>query len=113
MACRVATQKKKQSASLCEQNRPKKKKKLDSSACMLKLRSCTYLEQNDAHIQDADNEEQVGITWMNMAPFVDYVPKSHSDLADVISVPEDIFHLDSLSEVLSYEVSCFICCSVF
>jgi len=113
MACRVSAQKKKHSASLSEQYRRKKKKKLDSSARMLRLSSCTYLEQNDAHMEDVENKKQVGITWMDMTPFVDSIPKSQSDLADVISVPEEIFHLDSLSKVLSYEVSFFICCSVF
>ncbi|GAU21289.1 hypothetical protein TSUD_286990 [Trifolium subterraneum] len=48
--------------------------------------------------------EQIGISWRQMKPFVNYVSKDHKVLADVFTVPEEIFDLDNLSEVLSYEV---------
>ncbi|KAJ8493828.1 hypothetical protein OPV22_015549 [Ensete ventricosum] len=39
-----------------------------------------------------------------MAPFVDSFTRSHSGIADVVSVPCEIFDLDNLSEMLTYEV---------
>lgn len=110
MTFQAADRKKKGSASLCEQHRLKKKKKLDSSHCMSRLSPRTYLERNDAQIEDTVQKEQVGITWMDMAPFVDSPSKSCTVVADEISVPLEIFDLDNLTEVLSYEVSYFICC---
>nr|XP_010942350.1 uncharacterized protein LOC105060379 [Elaeis guineensis]XP_010942351.1 uncharacterized protein LOC105060379 [Elaeis guineensis]XP_010942353.1 uncharacterized protein LOC105060379 [Elaeis guineensis]XP_019701301.1 uncharacterized protein LOC105060379 [Elaeis guineensis]XP_029116364.1 uncharacterized protein LOC105060379 [Elaeis guineensis] len=107
MTCRMAAgQQKKRLASsnLHEQYRGKKKKKLDSSDYVLNLRSHIDLEWDDNLKRAVAKREQVGITWMYMASFVDSVPKSHSDLADVISVPQEIFSLENLTEVLSYEV---------
>lgn len=48
--------------------------------------------------------EQIGISWRQMKPFVNYVSNDHKVLADVFTVPQEIFDLDNLSEVLSYEV---------
>lgn len=73
------------------------------------------LVQNDmrAHISvEWDNNqkrvvakrEQIGISWRQMKPFVNHVSSDHKVLADVVTVPEEIFDLDNLSEVLSYEV---------
>ncbi|XP_008776822.1 uncharacterized protein LOC103696875 isoform X1 [Phoenix dactylifera] len=107
MTCRMAAgQQKKRLASsnLHEQYRGKKKKKLDSSDYVLNLRSHIDLEWDDNLKRAVAKREQVGITWMDMAPFVDSVPKCHSGLADVLSVPQEIFSLENLTEVLSYEV---------
>ncbi|CAK8565405.1 unnamed protein product [Lathyrus sativus] len=48
--------------------------------------------------------EQIGISWRHMKPFVNYVSNDHKVLAYVFRVPQEIFDLDNLSEVLSYEV---------
>ncbi|XP_054815219.1 uncharacterized protein LOC129315501 [Prosopis cineraria] len=48
--------------------------------------------------------EQIGISWKQMKPLVNFVPSGHNILADVFPVPEEIFDLDNLSKVLSYEV---------
>nr|XP_010929709.1 uncharacterized protein LOC105051109 isoform X1 [Elaeis guineensis] len=107
MTCRMAAgQQKKRLASsnLHEQCRGKKKKMLDSSDYLLNLRSHVDLEWDDGLKRAVAKREQIGITWMDMAPFVDSIPKSHSGLADVISVPQEIFSLENLTEVLSYEV---------
>ena len=40
-----------------------------------------------------------------MKPFINSVSNDHKILADVFSVPQEIFDLDNLSEVLSFEVS--------
>jgi len=82
------------------------------------------LVQNDmrAHISvEWDNNqkrvvakrEQIGISWRQMKPFVNHVSSDHKVLADVVTVPEEIFDLDNLSEVLSYEVDKIVvsvCC---
>ncbi|XP_008797118.2 uncharacterized protein LOC103712385 isoform X1 [Phoenix dactylifera] len=107
MTCRMAAgQQKKRLASsnLREQYRGKKKKMLDSSDYVLNLRSHVDLEWNDSLKRAVAKREQIGIKWMDMAPFVDSIPKSHSGLADVVSVPQEIFSLENLTEVLSYEV---------
>ncbi|XP_027359523.1 uncharacterized protein LOC113868150 isoform X2 [Abrus precatorius] len=49
-------------------------------------------------------QEQIGIGWRQMKPFVNFVSNDHKVLADVFTVPQEIFDLDNLSEVLSYEV---------
>ncbi|KAK7380708.1 hypothetical protein VNO78_33223 [Psophocarpus tetragonolobus] len=48
--------------------------------------------------------EQIGISWRQMKPFISSVSNDHKVLADVFTVPQEIFDLDNLSEVLSYEV---------
>ncbi|KAE9619776.1 putative nuclear factor related to kappa-B-binding protein [Lupinus albus] len=48
--------------------------------------------------------EQIGISWRHMKPFASSASKDHNVLADVFTIPEEIFDLDNLSEVLSYEV---------
>ena len=48
--------------------------------------------------------EQIGISWRQLKPFVNYVSNDHKVLADVFTVPQEFFDLDNLSEVLSYEV---------
>ncbi|KAI9084027.1 hypothetical protein K1719_034023 [Acacia pycnantha] len=48
--------------------------------------------------------EQIGISWRQTKPLVNSIPSGHNILADVFPVPEEIFDLDTLSKVLSYEV---------
>ncbi|KAF5944210.1 hypothetical protein HYC85_018287 [Camellia sinensis] len=48
--------------------------------------------------------EQISLKWRDLIPFIDYVPHCHNILADVLVVPHEIFELDNLKEVLSYEV---------
>lgn len=106
MTCRMAAgQQRKQlrNPKLHEQCRTKKKRRLDSSDNILCLSSQVNLEWNVSKKAVVAKKEQLGLTWTDMLPFVCSVTKS-SAIADVVSVPSEIFDLDNLSEVLTYEV---------
>ncbi|XP_020247518.1 uncharacterized protein LOC109825168 isoform X1 [Asparagus officinalis] len=92
------------SSSLHEHYRGKKKKKMDSSDYVLNLRSQIYLEWNEGQKKAMAKREQIGITWTDMAPFFESVPRCSSGLADVLCVPGEIYSLNNLMEVLSCEV---------
>ncbi|XP_072984580.1 uncharacterized protein [Typha latifolia] len=92
------------SSNLHDQYRGKKKKKLDSSDYMVNLRSHVALEWDDCQKRTVAKKEQVGIMWTDLAPFVDSVPESRRGVADIIYLPQEIFGLENLTEVLSYEV---------
>lgn len=92
------------SSSLHDHYRGKKKKKTDSSDYVLNLRSQIYLEWNDSQKKAVAKREQIGLTWADTAPFVDSIPQGHLGLADVFRVPQEIYSLNNLMEVLSYEV---------
>ncbi|PKU78704.1 hypothetical protein MA16_Dca000047 [Dendrobium catenatum] len=82
----------------------KKKKRLDSSDYILNLRSHVHLQWDEVQKRVVAKREQIGITWKDLSPYVDSVPKIHSGLADVFSFPKEVFDLDNLMEVLSHEV---------
>ncbi|KAL9384863.1 hypothetical protein Peur_021873 [Populus x canadensis] len=48
-------------------------------------------------------KEQIGISQRDLMPFADSVLHYHNPLADVFDVPREIFELQNLAEVLSYE----------
>ncbi|CAB4305899.1 unnamed protein product [Prunus armeniaca] len=48
--------------------------------------------------------DQIGIRWRDLRPFIDSTFNSHNILADVFAVPEGIYDLEDLEDVLSYEV---------
>lgn len=49
--------------------------------------------------------DQIGISWRDLRPFIDSTFNSHNILADVFAVPEGIYDLEDLEDVLSYEVA--------
>lgn len=83
----------------------KKKRKLESPHKGLNSKSHISLEWDGNKKKVVARKEQIGITRRNLRPFIDSVPGSHNALVDVFSIPQDIFELENLSEVLSYEVS--------
>lgn len=87
-----------------EQYRVKKKKHLEPSQNVLNMRGHIYLEWDDIQKKAVAKKEQIGITWRDMAPFIGSVPQTHMDLADVFPILHEIFDLENLTEVLSYEV---------
>lgn len=96
------------SSNLHDQYRGKKKKQkqqLDPSDYVLNFRSHVQLEWDDSQNRVIGKREQVGVTWTDMAPFIDSPHPHYSGLADVLSVPPTIFDLENLMEVLSYEVN--------
>lgn len=93
------------SSSLHERYRGKKKMMDASSDYVLNLRSQIYLEWNDHLKKAVAKREQIGITLTDVAPFFLSLPRGSTGLADVFCIPREIYSLDNLMEVLSYEVT--------
>ncbi|GAV82808.1 hypothetical protein CFOL_v3_26259, partial [Cephalotus follicularis] len=81
-----------------------KKKKLESPESNLYAKSHISLEWDGIQKTVVAKKEQISISWRDLRPFIDSVPYSRSFIADVLSIPEEIFELDNLTEVISYEV---------
>ncbi|GAB4847374.1 hypothetical protein Ancab_026432 [Ancistrocladus abbreviatus] len=47
--------------------------------------------------------EQIGISWRQLTSFAS-IPHDKTILADVLAIPKDVFQLDDLTEILSYDV---------
>ncbi|GFZ16268.1 hypothetical protein Acr_25g0006770 [Actinidia rufa] len=80
-----------------------KKKKLGSLQSDLNMRSDISLKWDDKKNSVVAKREQIGLTRRDLLPFIDYVPRCLNILADVLAVPHEIFELDNLKEVVSYE----------
>ncbi|MQM18201.1 hypothetical protein Taro_051188 [Colocasia esculenta] len=87
-----------------EHNAGQKKMKRESSDIILNMTSHVSLEWDDNQNKVVAKRGQMGITWKDMAPFLDYVPEFRTGLADVLSIPQEIFGLENIADVLSYEV---------
>ncbi|KAL5979706.1 hypothetical protein ACLOJK_019617 [Asimina triloba] len=87
-----------------EHYKVKKKKNLESSRNAFNMRPYISLEWDDAQKRAVAKKEQIGLTWREVGPFVGANLKFHMGLADVFAVPQEIFGLDDLMGVLSYEV---------
>lgn len=48
--------------------------------------------------------EQIGLSWRDVRPFNDSAPPHQNSLADVFAIPQEIFELENLTGILSYEV---------
>ncbi|OIW20326.1 hypothetical protein TanjilG_08830 [Lupinus angustifolius] len=70
----------------------------------LTLKSHVSLEWDGNQKRVVAKREQIGISWRQMRPLANFVPNGHNILADVFVVPQEIFGLDDLVDVLSYEV---------
>uniref|UniRef100_A0A5B6ZCP5 DEUBAD domain-containing protein n=1 Tax=Davidia involucrata TaxID=16924 RepID=A0A5B6ZCP5_DAVIN len=81
-----------------------KRKKLGLPQYGLNTRSNISLEWDDKKKSVLAKREQIGLPRRDLIPFVDYVPYCDNILADVFAVPREIFELESLTEVLTYEV---------
>ncbi|XP_028115541.1 uncharacterized protein LOC114313006 isoform X5 [Camellia sinensis] len=81
-----------------------KKKKFGLLQCDLNVRSNISLKWDDKRKSVVAKREQISLKRRDLVPFIDYVPHCHNILADVLGVPHEIFELDNLKEVLSYEV---------
>ncbi|XP_045794445.1 uncharacterized protein LOC123889242 isoform X3 [Trifolium pratense] len=87
-----------------EQYRTKRKNFGPPVQSDLTMKSHISVEWDANHQRVVAKREQVGISWRQMRPFARFDHNGHKVLADVFALPEEIFDLDSLSEVLSYEV---------
>ncbi|TKY46251.1 Nuclear factor related to kappa-B-binding protein [Spatholobus suberectus] len=70
----------------------------------LNMRTHISVEWDGNQKKVVAKREQIGISWRQMKPFINFVSNDHKVLADVFTVPQEIFDLDNLSEVLSHEV---------
>ncbi|XP_047178731.1 protein PFC0760c isoform X3 [Vigna umbellata] len=70
----------------------------------LNMRSHISVEWDGNQKKVVAKREQVGISWRQTKPFINSVANGHKLVADVLTVPQEIFDLDNLSDVLSYEV---------
>lgn len=75
----------------------------------LTMKSHVSVEWDANHQRVVAKREQIGISWRQMRPFASFDHDGHEVLADVLAIPEEIFGLDSLSEVLSYAVTILFC----
>ncbi|OMO85553.1 Nuclear factor related to kappa-B-binding protein [Corchorus capsularis] len=81
-----------------------KKKKLESPQKDLNSKSCISLEWDGKQRKVVAKREQIGLSRRHLRPFIDSTPNLHKVLADVLTLPREIFDLENLREVLSYEV---------
>ncbi|KAK7271071.1 hypothetical protein RJT34_26677 [Clitoria ternatea] len=86
-----------------EQHRAKRKN-LGLVQNDINMRSHISVEWDGNQKRVVAKREQIGISRRQVKPFVNFVSNDHKVLADVFTVPQQIFDLDNLSEVLSYEV---------
>lgn len=82
-----------------------KKKNFGLARSDLTMKSHVSVEWDGNHQRVVAKREQIGISWRQMRPFANFAHNGHKVLADVLAIPQEIFGLDSLSEVLSYEVT--------
>eukprot|EP00257_Ricinus_communis_P013448 XP_015570879.1 uncharacterized protein LOC8273091 isoform X1 [Ricinus communis] len=81
-----------------------KKKKLESPKNELNTKSHISLEWDGNKRRVVAKREQIGLRQKDLREFVDPSPQCHSFLADVLAIPQEIFEVDNLTEILSYEV---------
>lgn len=85
-----------------------KKRKLGSLQNGLNSKSNISLKWDESKKKVIAKQEQIGISRRISKPFTDSVLGSKTvlgHLADAFSVPQEIFELENLTEVLSYEVT--------
>ncbi|KAL9162793.1 hypothetical protein ABFS82_06G000900 [Erythranthe guttata] len=81
-----------------------KRKKLQVKHHGLNMRPTISLEWDNKKKSVVSKKDQIGIKQRHMLPFIEPGAHSHNILADVFPVPQEIFELENLSKVLSYEV---------
>ncbi|XP_073118932.1 uncharacterized protein [Henckelia pumila] len=81
-----------------------KRKKLKPPQPALNMAPTISLEWDNKKKSVVSKRDQIGISQRHWIPFIEPGPHSHNILADVFSVPQEIFELENLSGVLSYEV---------
>ncbi|KAL3813942.1 hypothetical protein ACJIZ3_015210 [Penstemon smallii] len=81
-----------------------KRKRLELPQHELNMRPNISLEWDNKKKSVVSKKEQIGIPRRHLNPFIETNPHGNNALADVFTVPQEIFELKNLSAVLSYEV---------
>ena len=81
-----------------------KKKKLKSLQNDLNTKSCISLEWDGNQKKVVAKREQICLSRRHLRPFIDSKIHYPRVLADVSTLPHEVFDLQNLTEVLSYEV---------
>ncbi|KAJ4973172.1 hypothetical protein NE237_006346 [Protea cynaroides] len=92
------------SSCLQEQYRARKRKNLKPTQNVLKINSHIDLKWDENQVKPIARREQIGIAWRDLDPFIESAPHRYTPIADVLSLPREIFELKNLTRVLSYEV---------
>ncbi|CAM0878385.1 unnamed protein product [Alopecurus aequalis] len=89
-------------------SRPKRPRPDHHGSPALSLSSHVRLRWDGASRRAVPAQDQIGIPWSRLAPFLDSPPpprhRASRLLADVATVPGEVFALENLRRVLSYEV---------
>ncbi|XP_043724837.1 uncharacterized protein LOC122671595 [Telopea speciosissima] len=89
---------------LQEQYRARKRKNLELTQNVTEIDSHIALKLEENQVNPIARREQIGIAWRDLDPFIESAPHRYTPLADVLSLPKEIFELENLTRVLSYEV---------
>ncbi|XP_042502073.1 uncharacterized protein LOC122079562 [Macadamia integrifolia] len=89
---------------LQEQYRARKRKNPKSTQNLVEIDSHIALKLVESQVNPIARREQIGISWRDLDPFIESAPHRYTPLADVLSLPQEIFELENLTRVLSYEV---------
>lgn len=86
----------------CWETQKAKKKKISHHD--LNIKSNISLEWDEKKEQVVPKKEQIGIARRDLTPFLPLLPHSQNALGDVFAAPSELFQLDNLTTLLSYEV---------
>lgn len=73
------------------------------------MKSHISLEWDGNQKRVVARREQIGLSWRDVRSFNDSAPPHQNTLADVLAIPQEIFELENLTGVLSYEVPVIPC----
>jgi len=82
-----------------------KKRDLRSPQYDFSFNSHISLKWDDNGKRVVAKEDQIGMSWRHLRSFVPTAPCSNTKLADVLTVPREVFQLNELTGVLSFEVT--------
>ena len=68
------------------------------------LKSHISLEWDANHKRVIARKDQFGISWTDLKPFIASSPHVHNVVAGVSDLPHEIYQLENLKDVLSFEV---------
>lgn len=90
--------------SLRDKSRGKKKQVGSLESNGLRVKPHVSLEWDASRKRVIARREQIGLSWRNLRRFAGLFPPRHKILADAFDVPAELFELENLEGVLSYEV---------